>query len=297
MRAKRDLQFKAVALRSQGLSYNQIRRQLHVSKGSVSLWCRQVALDSTQRQELLQRKLIAAQQGLARIAALRQAGLLKRRSLSDKDKVLKTAEEAQHIKQLYETERLSFSETATRLGTSRWRVYRLMRLHGIPRRHGSEQNYATYKTKPQFAPKQDLTIAEEQLRIAGAMLYWAEGSKNRTTVDLANSDPRLIALFVTFLRNICGVAEERLRVHLYAYADQDIESLKAFWSEVTGIASQQFIKPYVRALTPNLSHRKMTWGLVHITYSDGRLLALILRWAKEFSNIWAGARVVKWSCL
>ena len=193
------------------------------------------------------------------------------------------------IQALYEKERLGFREVAVRLGVSPWQVYRLMRQHHLPRRHGSEQNYATYKYKPQFIIKTALTKEEEQLRISGAMLYWAEGTKTGKTVDLANSDPELIALFVTFLRRICGVAEERLRVLLYAYTDQDIEHLKTFWSQVTGISLQQFTKPYIRDLTRNATGRKMPHGLVHIRYNDGRLLQLIFQWIEEFSKFWAGA--------
>lgn len=124
------------------------------------------------------------------------------------------------IRRLYENERLGFREVAVRLGMPPWRVYRLMRQHQIPRRRGSEQNYATYKTKPQFALRLPLAPEEEQLRCAGAMLYRAEGTRTQLTI--------------------------------------------------------------------NVSRRKMPWGLIHIRYSDKRLLQLILRWSEEYAQIWAG---------
>jgi len=192
------------------------------------------------------------------------------------------------IRTRYRQERLGVREIAVRLGVSPWRVYRLMRQSNLPRRHGAEQNDATYKHKPQFVVKSCLSPAEEQLRIAGAMLYWAEGTKTGKTVNVANSDPKLIALFVTFLRKICGVAEERWQVLLYAYVDQEIERLKACWSQLTGIPLQQFTKPYIRAITPNVTGRKMAQGLVHIRYSDSRLLQVILQWTEECSQFWAG---------
>jgi len=196
--------------------------------------------------------------------------------------------DAETIRNLYNGERLSFREVALRLGVSPWRVYRLMCHYGIERRHGSDQNYATYKAKPQFRIKADRSPEEEQLRIAGTMLYWAEGAKTGKTVDLANSDPQLIYLFVRFLRVVCGVAESRLRVLLYAYADQDIEELKRFWSQRTGVPLQQFAKPYIRSVSSDTVHKKMAFGLVHIRYNDLRLLQTILRWAKEYSQVWAG---------
>ncbi len=113
------------------------------------------------------------------------------------------------------------------------------------------------------------------------MLYMAEGTKRGGVVDFTNSDSRLIAVFLAFLRRICGISESRLRAHLYAYADQDLEQLHRFWSEHTGIPRGQFIKPYVRSLTPNVSHRKMALGLLHVRYSDTRLLELIHQWSEE----------------
>lgn len=289
MRPKQDARRTVEELRRHGLSYREILQRVPVSKSSISLWCRGVELSEVQQQVLLQRKLTAGEQGLALIAELRQAGKLTRRRLTQrriKPMIETNGYEVERVRSLYADERLGVREIAERLGISFWRVYELMRQHNIPRRRGSEQNYATYKTKPQFVLRENLTAADEQLRIAGAMLYWAEGAKNWTCVDFANSDPDLVALFVTFLRRICGAAKERLHVHLYAYADQDIETLKTFWSELTGIPLSQFIRPYVRQLTPNVTGRKMKWGLVHITYSDGRLLQVILRWARDFAKTW-----------
>ena len=45
-----------------------------------------------------------------------------------------------------------------------------------------------------------------RLHLAGCMLYWAEGSKDRNTVKLTNSDPDLVAMFVRFLRSCYAVA-------------------------------------------------------------------------------------------
>ena len=278
MRAKRDAHQAVRDLRAQGLSYREILQQVPVSKSSISLWCRTVELDGAKQQALRQRHLDAAQNGLAKIARLREAGQLTRRPSPSSSA---NAGELEEIRRLYLDERLGFGEVAARMGVRRWRVYRLMRLHGIPRRRGSEQNYATYKHKPQFSPKQRLTEEEERLRVAGTMLYLAEGAKQRGVVDFTNSDPRLIAVFLAFLRRICGISEVRLRAALYAYPDQDIQHLHRFWSEHTGIPLSQFNKPYVRPLTPNVSRRKMSVGLLHIRYSDRRLLELILRWGKD----------------
>jgi len=138
--------------------------------------------------------------------------------------------------------------------------------------------------------KQDLSFQEEKLKIAGIMLYWTEGSKpnptNRIrTVDFANSNPRMIRLFLRFLRQICGIDESRLRLYLYCYANQNPETLKRYWHRVTNIPLTQFTKPYIREDFLPEKSGKMRYGLVHIRYSDKKLLLQIERWIEEYLKI------------
>lgn len=51
----------------------------------------------------------------------------------------------------------------------------------------------------------------DPLHMAGVMLFWAEGDKQRNSVRLANSDPDLLRLFVAFLRHCYGAEVDRTR--------------------------------------------------------------------------------------
>lgn len=288
MKAKVDAQQAVRDLRAQGLSYREILQRVPVAKSSISLWCRTVELDDVKRQVLRQRHLDAARNGLVKITQLRQAGQLRKTRRRPALPVV-DPKELEELKRLYLDERLSFHEVAVRMGVGPWRVYRLMRLYGIPRRRGSEQNYATSdRRKPQFTVHESLTPEDEELRAVGTVVYRAEGAKRGHVVDFTNSDPLLIKVFLAFLRRVCGVAESRLRALVYCYADQDVDVLTRYWSNLTGIPPEQFTRPFVRRLTPNVSRRKMQWGLVHIRYADKRLLDLILKWSEEYINTRAG---------
>ena len=127
-------------------------------------------------------------------------------------------------------------------------------------------------------------MAQHRLKIAGIMLYWAEGTQDGCTVDLANSNPWIIKVFLKFLREICGVDERRLRVYLYAYEYQNIEELKGYWAKVTGINIDRFTKPYIRQGNINKSGRKMHYGLVHIRYNDKKLLGIIRNWINKYTE-------------
>lgn len=118
------------------------------------------------------------------------------------------------------------------------------------------------------------------------MLYWAEGAKSfnsrNYTVDFANSDPLMIKLFIKFLKNIYQIDESRLRCLIYCYPSHKTETLTNYWSKLTKIPSRQFQKPYIRKDGGNIRD-KMEHGLVHIRYSDKRLLKLILKEIKQLS--------------
>jgi len=47
----------------------------------------------------------------------------------------------------------------------------------------------------------------------------------------------------------------------------------------------QFTKPYVREGSPNLSERKLPYGLVHLRYNDKRLLETISTWIEDYRKV------------
>ena len=182
------------------------------------------------------------------------------------------------VKKLYYKEKLSAVDIGKKLKVGEWVVYDFMQKINLPRRNSKETNTVRFEKKPlSYLIKQNLSGKEEKLKIAGIMLYWAEGCKfNLITrahvVDFANSNPQMIKLFLKFLREICGIQEKRLRVLLYCYADQNIETLKKYWYRITKISLTQFIKPYIREDFLPEKSGKMKYGLVHIRYADKKLL-------------------------
>jgi len=192
------------------------------------------------------------------------------------------------VKQLYYKEGLSTIEIAKKLKITPWIVQKFMVRNRLPRRTFSEANAERFRKQPiTFLLKQNLSPKERELKIAGIMLYWAEGGKpnpeSRTwTVDFANSNPQMVRLFLEFLRKICGVDESRLRVLLYCYADQNIETLKRYWNKITEIPVKQFTKPYIRKDFLLEKSGKMKYGLIHIRYNDKKLLLQIEDWIKKY---------------
>jgi len=110
-------------------------------------------------------------------------------------------------------------------------------------------------------------LSEREFLIAGVALYAGEGSKGDGNVRFANSDPRMIGFFCSWLRRFFEIDESRLRVHLYLHQGLDLAAAIAYWSALTSIPPSQFLKPYRALPDPSIRHAKHVHGCVSIRYS------------------------------
>jgi hypothetical protein len=110
-------------------------------------------------------------------------------------------------------------------------------------------------------------LSEREFLVAGAALYAGEGAKRDGSVLFANSDPRMVAFFCSWLRRFFEVDESRLRVRLYLHQGLDLAAAIAFWSELTGIPPSQFIKPYRAVPDSSIRNAKHVHGCVGVRYS------------------------------
>jgi len=191
------------------------------------------------------------------------------------------------VKELYYRDKLSVQDVANKLGVSIGAVFYCMRKNRLPRRKANESNSIKFeRCELSFRLKKINSEKLRTLKAVGTMLYWGEGYKAGTSmVDFANSDKDMIRLFLKFLRIVCGVDEKRLRVYSYFYSNQDKDKNILYWSKLTKIPKSQFTKPYIRKDFREDKKDKMSYGLIHIRYSDKKLLNLIKSWIEEYKNV------------
>ena len=69
------------------------------------------------------------------------------------------------------------------------------------------------------------------LHVQGCMLYWAEGSKQRNAAVLTNSDPDMLKLFVTFLRQCYGVSDAKFAFSVNCHLGNGLHlhDIEAWW--------------------------------------------------------------------
>lgn len=88
-------------------------------------------------------------------------------------------------------------------------------------------------------------INRRELWLLGIALYWAEGSKEHrraARVQFSNSDPRMIKLFLQWLKQCCNVPGDEIifAIYLHETAFERKEETKEHWSKITGFSLDKF---------------------------------------------------------
>jgi hypothetical protein len=113
-------------------------------------------------------------------------------------------------------------------------------------------------------------LSRKDFLVAGTALYAGEGSKTDGSVKFANSDPRMILFFITWLRTFFAVEERRLRLCLYLHEGLDLDAAGEFWSRLTAIPKAQFGKPYRARPDSTIRSNKHLRGCPSVVYNCTR---------------------------
>ena len=108
-------------------------------------------------------------------------------------------------------------------------------------------------------------LSDRDLLIAGAALYAGEGSKRDGRVVFANSDPRMVALFMAWLRRFFAPDESRLRMRVYLHQGLDLDAAEAHWSAVSGIPLTAFHRAYRAAPDTTIRANKHQFGCASVS--------------------------------
>lgn len=114
------------------------------------------------------------------------------------------------------------------------------------------------------------SLTKRDLFILGTALYWAEGSKQTDTrrsqgVIFSNSDSQMICLFLTWLKEICGIREKDIIFELYIHQSQNSDLCKRYWIKKLGISQTKLNRIYLKKHIPlkGKNYRK-NYGLIRI---------------------------------
>ncbi|MGH2837938.1 MAG: hypothetical protein ACRDJY_06275 [Thermoleophilaceae bacterium] len=125
--------------------------------------------------------------------------------------------------------------------------------------------------------------------MAGCMLYWAEGSKSRNTVKLANSDPDLVVFFCRFLRESLGVRDVDIRLSLNVYLGNGLalEEIESHWLTALELPRSSLRKHSVNSRPTSSSGRKankLPHGVATVRVQSTQLVQHIYGAIQEYAD-------------
>jgi hypothetical protein len=116
-------------------------------------------------------------------------------------------------------------------------------------------------------------------------MYIGEGYKrDRNTVSIANSDPRVMVLANSWMQRL---TEHRLRYLLQYHADQRVEQLQTFWGGLLGVAPAE-IRGQPKTNSGQLRGRvwRCRYGVLSIAAYDTLLRARLQAWMDCVQEQW-----------
>lgn len=89
------------------------------------------------------------------------------------------------------------------------------------------------------------SLSNKELLLIGAALYWGEGANKEATrgyksVSFTNTDPRMVKVFMKYLREVLKINDERIKPGIILHPNLDKDRAIQFWSRVTELPSDSF---------------------------------------------------------
>jgi len=129
----------------------------------------------------------------------------------------------------------------------------------------------------------------DPLHLAGCMLYWGEGAKNRNALKISNSDSGMLVFFVRFLRESLGITNERMVLRIACYLGNGVsqQEIEQYWLQILGLP-EACLRTTMVNLQPKSSQqkgRKLVYGTVEVGVYDTQLAQHVLGAIQEYAGV------------
>lgn len=127
------------------------------------------------------------------------------------------------------------------------------------------------------------------MHAAGCMLYWAEGSKSRNSVQFVNSDPEMVRFFAAFLRRCFNVPDEAFRIDCNLFADhlERQREIEQFWLDTLELPHSCLRKSTVNVYSKYSQKKRknrLPYGTVGVCVHSTELVQQIYGAIQEFGG-------------
>ena len=175
---------------------------------------------------------------------------------------------------LYGHQRKSVREIAKKFTCSENKINYWLQKHGIKKRSISDAIYQMHNPSGDpFRFRQPRSFDNVFLYGLGIGLYWGEGTKkNKHSVRLANSDPKLIKAFLKFLTGIYGIRMDRLRFGLHMHSDMSEREVRAWWAKELGVSESRFQRAHIKPKRTSGTYlQKAEFGVLTVYFYSSKL--------------------------
>ena len=186
------------------------------------------------------------------------------------------------LKNLYIQEKKSSAEIAKIFNCSERTINYWLAKYGVKKRSISEAVYLKYNPDgdPFKIIDKPRTIEEAILYGLGLGLFWGEGNKrNKNSIRLGNTDPKLICKFIEFLVKVLGINRDKLKFGLQTFDDMPTRKTLKFWlNELKhfGINKNQFFKVTVtRSGSIGNYKEKSKHGVLTVHFGNTKLKKIL----------------------
>ncbi|MFH1646055.1 MAG: hypothetical protein ABIB11_06510 [Candidatus Omnitrophota bacterium] len=175
------------------------------------------------------------------------------------------------LQNLYFVKRLTLKQIAQANKVTHSAIAKRMDKFGLCRRNRSEATYNYYNKTECFEID---SLANPFLRDLALMLYWCEGTHYRTKKTLAftNTNLDMLKIWLKFLKDVCHLKEEKIRIRLYLHMNQDADKLKNYWAKELKVSLINFENV---SFTKKNSTKPEYKGTVKIKVHNSKLFDII----------------------
>jgi len=127
------------------------------------------------------------------------------------------------------------------------------------------------------------------LHVAGCMLYWAEGSKGRNSVQFVNSDPAMVCFFARFMRTHFAVPNDGFRLDCNLFADhiERQQEIEQFWLDTLALPTSCLRKSTVNVYSKYSQKKRqnrLPYGTVRLCVHSTRIVQSIYGSIQEYGG-------------
>jgi hypothetical protein len=157
--------------------------------------------------------------------------------------------------------------------------------------NGRAVNSAIRRGARMIAQEEGRQLAQgrEALHVAGCMLYWAEGAKDRNQIRFTNSDPEMARFFVGFLRTYFSLTEDNIKITCNLFADHvdRQHEIEQFWLDTLELPQESLRKSTVNVYSKYSKKKrtnKLPYGTCRVVVSRTRIVQSIFGSIQEYAG-------------